>query len=343
MREKELNGKFINATKWATLTEFGSKLITPIINMILARLISPEAFGIVTTVTMITSFADMFTDAGFQKYLVQHEFESDVDKFQCANVAFITNIFISTILWLAIFLFRERIAIMVGNPGLGNVISVACIQLFLTSFSSIQMSLYKREFDFKTLFIVRMLSNFVPIVVTIPLAFWGFSYWSLIIGNIFIQLINAIVLTIKSTWKPNAFFSVEVLKSMLAFSIWTLLEAILIWFSSWIDVLIVGSIFSQYYLGLYKTSVSMVSMIISLITSSIVPVLFSTLSRLQNDSKEFNKMYFKIQRLMGVFIIPLGIGIYLYSDIATNIILGSQWIEASKIIGICALTISSNT
>ena len=63
--------------------------------MILARILAPEAFGVVATVTMIVSFAEMFTDSGFQKYLVQHEFESDEERYQNANVAFWTNFFIS--------------------------------------------------------------------------------------------------------------------------------------------------------------------------------------------------------------------------------------------------------
>ena len=69
-----------NATKWSTITEVIAKLISPITNMILARIISAEAFGVVATITMITSFADMFTDAGFQKYLVQHDFEDEDEK-----------------------------------------------------------------------------------------------------------------------------------------------------------------------------------------------------------------------------------------------------------------------
>ena len=68
----ELNDKVAKATKWSAVTEIVAKLITPITSMVLARLLTPEAFGVVTTLTMIITFAELFTDAGFQKYLVQH-------------------------------------------------------------------------------------------------------------------------------------------------------------------------------------------------------------------------------------------------------------------------------
>ena len=221
MNEDNLNKKIIKATKWSSITEIAAKLVTPVTNMILARILLPEAFGVAATVTMITSFAEMFTDSGFQKYLVQHEFKNVDEKYKNANVAFWTNFCISIILWGFIVIFSEQLAVLVGNPGLGKVISIACIQLPITAFSSIQMALYRRNFDFKTLFIVRIVSIFIPFVVTIPLALIGLSYWSLIIGSLTSQLSNAFILTIKSDWKPKFYYSIEILKEMFSFSIRT--------------------------------------------------------------------------------------------------------------------------
>lgn len=338
VKEKSLKNKFISATKWATITEITAKLVTPITNMILARVISPNAFGVVATVTMIMSFADMFTDAGFQKYLIQHEFKSEEDKFKNANVAFWTNLAISCFILIIIVIFRNQLASIVGNPGLGSVIAIASIQLILTSFSSIQMALYRREFDFKTLFIVRLIAIFIPFFITVPLAFANLSYWSIIIGGICTQLSNAIILTIKSKWKPQIFYKLELLKEMIGFSVWSLVEAISIWATVWVDMFIIGTSLNQYYLGIYKTATAMVNNIMSIVTSAIVPVLFSTLSRLKDDDEQFQNVYLTTQRAVSIFIFPLGVGIYLYSDLATKIILGNKWTEASCVIGVWALT-----
>lgn len=340
MNYNNFQDKVVSATKWSAITEVVAKLVIPLSNMILARILAPEAFGVVATVTMITSFADMFTDAGFQKYLIQHEFKNEDEKFSYANVAFITNFIVSILLWGIIILMRHEIARLVGNPGLGNVIAVASFQLILTSFSSIQMALFRRNFDFKSLFAVRLLAVCVPFVITLPLGLLGFSYWSIIIGNIFTQLSNALILTIKSKWKPKISYNYKILKKMLSFSIWTLIESISIWLTTWVDTFIIGSLLSQYYLGLYKTSTSMVNALMAIITSSTTTVLFSTLSRLQNDDSKFNYVFLKFQRLVSILIFPLGMGVYLYRDLATQIILGNQWKEASGIIGVWALTSS---
>ena len=74
----ELTTKTAIATRWSTFTEIAAKLISPITNMILARLLTPEAFGVVATINMVVSFADIFTDAGFQKFLRLNHFSCGI-------------------------------------------------------------------------------------------------------------------------------------------------------------------------------------------------------------------------------------------------------------------------
>lgn len=324
----------IYATKWSTITEIAAKLVAPISNMILARLLTPEAFGIVATATMVFSFADMFTDSGFQKYLIQHEFINDDNREHSTTVAFWTNMILSLLFWFVISIFSDQIAVLVGNPGLGKVIIVACMSLPLTSFSSIQMALYRRDFDFKTLFFVRMIAVVIPLVVTVPLAFATRSYWAIIIGTLCGNLSNAIVLTVRSSWKPRLYYNLGVLKEMLSFSIWSLIEAITVWLTNYIGVFVVGAYLSTYYLGVYKTSMNTVNQIMTLITSATASVLFSALSREQFNKKAFESTFFAFQRNVGLFLLPMGVGMLCYRRLITQILLGNQWKEAAGFIGL---------
>ena len=336
----DINKDIKNATKWSAYAELLAKLINPITSMVLARLLTPEAFGIVTTVTMIIVFAEIFTDAGFQKYLIQHDFDDQSVFKDNINVAFWTNLFLSLCIWGIIVLFDENIARLVGNPGLGYVISIASFSIPLEAFSSIQMALYKREFDFRTLFKTRLVSILVPLIITIPLAYIIRNFWAIICGTICSNLINAIVLTVYSKWKPTIFYSWKILKEMFSFSFWSLIEALSIWFTNYIDVFIVGIVLSQYYLGLYKTSITLVGQITAIVTSITTPVLFSALSRLQTDRVAFESMFFKFQKMVGMLIIPLGVGIYCFRDFITIILLGDKWMEASFFIGVWGLSSS---
>lgn len=334
----ELNNRIVKATKWSTITEVVAKLITPITSIVLARLLTPEAFGVVATLTMVITFAEIFTDAGFQKYLIQHEFVDDIDKEQSTNVAFWSNLIMSLFIWLVIGIFADPIAAMVGNPGLGHVLTIACVSIPLAAFSSIQMALYKRDLDFKTLFKVRIVGICIPLIVTVPLAFYLRSYWALVIGTIATNCANAVLLTVYSKWKPRFFYSFAKLKEMFSFSAWSVVEAVSIWLTGYVDVFIIGIYLNEHYLGLYKTSMTVVGQIMGLITAATTPILFSSLSRLQDDQNAFQTLFFKFQKLVGLLVMPLGVGIYCYSDLVTQILLGNQWLEASSFIGLWGLT-----
>lgn len=338
MSNENLNSKVVNATKWSVITEVAAKFVAPITTMVLARLLTPDAFGVLVTAQMVISFAEIFTDAGFQKYIVQHEFEDDDDKYKSTAVAFWSNLIMSLVIWLGISLFANHIAGFVGCEGNGIVIAISCVCIPLAAFSSIQMALFKREFDFKTLFWVRIVGIFVPFVVTIPLAFMTKSYWALVAGMISQNVINAVILIWKSKWKPKWYYSIQRFKDMFSFTMWSMLEAISIWLTSYFDIFIVGTMLSQHYLGLYRTSITTVGQITTLITAATTPVLFSSLSRLQNSREEFNTMFFKFQKLVGILIIPIGVSIYMFSDLITAILLGDQWMEASRFIGLWGLT-----
>ena len=101
-----INKKVINATKWSTMAEILSRISSPIVNMVLARILTPEAFGVVASISIVTSFADIFTDAGFQRYIIQHQYKDDEELDKGTNVAFWTNLMLSiTILLLNLFFY----------------------------------------------------------------------------------------------------------------------------------------------------------------------------------------------------------------------------------------------
>lgn len=334
---ENLNKKIVNATKWSTITEVMGKLVAPISSMVLARLLTPEAFGVVATLTMVITFAEIFTDAGFNRYLIQHEFKDEEDKDKSTNVAFWSNLTMSFLLWGIIVIFNAPLAELVGSPGLGHVLVVACVSIPIAAFSSIQMALFKRSLDFKTLFWRRLATILVPLCVTIPLAFWLRSYWALVIGSIVKHLVNAILLTVKSNWRPRRYYSFARLKEMFSFCFWSVVDHVLIWCSSYIDIFFIGKALNVYYLGIYKTSISTVGHFTSLITASVLPVVLPAISRLQDNIPKMRKTLLKFQKFTAVLLMPMGVGIFLFRDLVTDVMLGSQWTEAAPFIGLWSL------
>lgn len=339
----ELSQKTNNALKWSSITELLARLISPIINMILARILAPEAFGVLATITMVLSFAEIFVESGFQKFLIQHEFDSEEQERRYMTVAFWSNIIFAMLIWGVIAAFCESIAAWVGNDGLGRPLAVAGVAVPLYGVIGIQNCQLKKRLDFKKLFYVRIFSAFIPLFVTLPLALLGLDYWALIIGNTAGLLIQSVLLVSFGKFIPKLYFNWYILKDMLKIGVWTLLDGCVTWITAWVDSLLISKYMTEYYLGIYKNSVSTVNTLFAIITSALTPVLFSSLSKLQDNKKEFNETFLSIQKMLCLFLLPLAFGVFIYRDFATLVLFGNQWGEAADVIGWMSLSIAFRT
>lgn len=335
-----MDTKVVAAAKWSLITEILAKLITPVTNIILAHILAPTAFGILATIMMVISFAEMLADAGFQKFLVQYEFESEDEKQKNVSVAFISNIVLAIVLWLVIIIWRDELAILVGNEGLGFPLAIMGAMLPLGAFSSIQMAMYRRSFNFKFLLSIRMITIITPLFISIPMALAGFDYWSLIAGLLAAHLFTAIALCVRQEKLISIYFSSTVFRKMFSFSVWSLAEAFSIWLTAWVDTFIISHFLNAYYLGLYKMPTAIVTTVMAIATSSMAPVLFSALSRHQHNQVEFEKTFLTFQRYMALFLVPLGVGMFVYQDFIVEILLGPQWKLAGIVLGSWALSSS---
>ncbi len=328
--------KVKNATVWSFITELIAKIIVPVTNMILARLLIPEDFGLVATINMVITFADVLADSGFGQYLIQHKFEENEIFDNYAQVSFWSNLSISSTIWLLIFAFRNNVASFIGCDGYAIPLIIACIAVPLTSFN-VPNAILQKKLDYKSLFISRISLSLTSLIVSICLALIGFGYWSLIIGMLSSNVVKILVLMIRSKWHPRLCYSFSILKKMVSYSIWILLEAIMMWACTWLDILIVSRAFNSYYVGLYKTTQTTVTGVLSVVTASVNSIVFVTLSKLKDDPEVFKKAFYTFQKKLAIIVIPMGFGMFLCSRLVTQILLGSKWLEVSEFLGIWSL------
>lgn len=333
-----LNEKVRVATKWTFFAELFAKIISPVTGMILARLLTPEAFGVMASVMVVTSFAEIFADAGFQKYFVQHEFYNEEEKRRCFGTALTTSCIVAGLIWLLIICFARDIAILLGTAEVEDGIKVAGFALILTSYNGMQSAVFKRSFQFKLLFKLRMITLVVPLLVTIPLAYVGLGFWALIWGMIVQQGITCLVQSYYTDMPVLGSIDVHRLREMLSFTLWTLFESITIWFSTYGGMFLVGILLSSYYLGLYRGVLTITGAALGVITGAIVPVLFTALSRLQNNMVKFRSVFYGVQSRAALFLMPIGVLLMVFADVAVSILLGEKWHDGDFLFGVWSLT-----
>ena len=229
-------------------------------------------------------------------------------------------------------------AILVGNDGLGIPLAVMGAMIPLSAFSSVQMALYRRDFNFKFLLNIRLITILTPIVISIPMARMGYDYWSLIAGMLGAQLFTALALLKSRRNQIRLFFSGRVFMNMFSYSAWSLAEAFSIWLTAWVDTFIISRFLDAYYLGIYKMPMAIVTTVMAMATASLAPVLFAALSRVQHDQQAFSNTFFTFQRYMALFLVPIGVGLFVFQDFVVHLLLGPQWKLAGVVLGSWALS-----
>ena len=162
------------ASKWSAITQVMIKIITPLVSVILARILTPGDYGVVAIATMIVSFTEVFTDAGFKKFVIQYEGANNKQELsKIATVAFWSNLVLALFSYVIIFLSAPYLAVSLGNAQATNVIRLLSLGIIVHAFSGIQTALLQRELKFKTIFKVRFVATIVPAFASIPLAVLG--------------------------------------------------------------------------------------------------------------------------------------------------------------------------
>jgi O-antigen/teichoic acid export membrane protein len=325
-----------NALKWSFLSELAAKIVQPVVFVVLARLLTPEDFGVVAAAMMVISFSQIFWEAGMGKAVIQ----SQEDRNAVANTAFWINNFLG--------LFVAGVLISVSNPiaehifhdqRVGLVLQVMSIQVFLAALSAVHTALLQKDMHFKRLFWVRFATVSLPGLVSIPLALKGMGYWAIVFGTLAGQAIQVIVLWNMSTWRPSTRIDRDVGEKLVRFGSWVAFSGLLAWFYGWADSLIVGMYLGAKELGLYRTGSQLVVMIYAIIFSPVLPVLYSHLSKIQSNQQRANQGLVKVISIITFISIPLAFILYLSGGDISIFVLGSKWDGVGEIVSILALSV----
>lgn len=339
-KEREnLETKGKKSVKWSLFAEFFSKIANPLSTMVLARILTPEIFGIATAVTIVVSFCEALTESGFSRFLVQKDFKEEDTYKKSLFVSLITSLFFSSILFALILIFRTQISDYLGNNGYESILLVSCLQLPFTAFNSIFTANLKRTFKFNHMFVARVVNCLAPFIITIPLALLGFGPWSLVIGTIGGQIIQTPILIFFNRKVIKPYFSFKLFKETLALSFPMVVESFTVWVSAWLTTFIATQLFDTYTVGIVRVSSTTANSIFGVVSVAYTMVLFALLSRQKDDKDAFENTFYKIQSNGMAILIPLGIGAFFYSDLIVSIMLGSQWTSASFVIGVLSIAI----
>lgn len=317
IKEKAING-FI----WRVVQNSGTQIIGFVISIILARILSPDDYGLIAMITVFTNIAMVFINVGFSSSIIQRKDLTKVD----IDTMFYCGIILATVIYLLLFFCAPWISLFYGEPDLTVLLRVESLVVIVGSLYSVQQALLVRELQFKKSCFAGFVGVAVQGLIGICMAYLGFGVWALIAGTLSHSIACAIVMWIIVKWKPSFQFSFESFKSVFGFSSKMLFSELINTIFNNIRSIIIGKQYSSSDLAYYNKGYQFPTLIMTQVDGAMTTVLFSSLASLQEDWK--NKGLPALRRAMKLSLYicsPIMLGLFVVAKPLVLLLLTEKW------------------
>lgn len=322
MENRNIKGQVIDSLIWKLMERGGVQGIQFILQLILARLLTPDDYGIIAIIAIFITIANVFVQSGFNTALIQNK-ETDEKDF---SSVFYLSMLVALVLYVVLFFMSPIISRFYRVPELTKVIRVLSITLFFGAYNSIQNAVISKTMKFKKLFFSSSISVILSGSIGVVLAYLGFGVWALVAQQLINQFTIIIILSFIVDWHPKLIFSVERIKVLFGYG-WKLLVSSLIdTFYMNIRSLIIGKIYHPAVLGFYNRGDQFPQIIVSNINGSIQSVMLPALSSEQENKVRVKNMVRRAIVTSSFIIFPMMIGLAVVAEPLVKILLTDKWL-----------------
>lgn len=315
--------KTVSSLVWKLLERFGFHGIKMVIQIVLARILLPEQFGILSIMLVFTDFATIFVQSGLNTALIQRKNAEEKD----FSSVFWMSLGIASILYLLLFYSAPFIASCYSDDSLSSYLRVMGVILFGGAYNSVQVAFASKKYDFKSQFKCNFIAIVVSGIVSIFLAYKGYGVWSLIVQQLLWQYISCVLLAISVKWYPRLQFDKNVIKPLFSFGWKMFASSLLIRMNSFITNLIVGKKFSTEALGYYTRAANFPIAFSDVVVNAISSVALVSFSDTQDNVLEGRMWLKRYVRYSYLFISPLMIGLACVAPALVIVLLTDKWIS----------------
>lgn len=317
-----------------TLTSQGMMFVIQLAStMILARILTPQDYGMMAMVVSITGLASILSNLGLSTATIQR---AEITHEQVSTLFWI-NTAIGALVTVVIASLSPVVAWFYQTPELVWMM-LALSSNFLINGMTVQHSaLLNRQMKFYALAKIQVLSTLIGIGSAIVAAKYGMSYWALVINSVVTSVTSAIGMWLSSGWMPGMPRKSAEVRAMVKFGADIVGFNIINYFSRNLDNILIGRYHGGAELGFYSKAYQLLMMPITNLRDPMNRIAMPALSRLQNDPEKYKDYYKKYISILSFVTMPLVVFLFVFSDSIINIFLGEKWLPSSELFKILAI------
>lgn len=311
----------ISGMFWTFSERMAAQIVSVVVAIVLARLLTPTEYGTVSLVTIFIAIANVFVTNGFGTALIQKEKADELD----FSTVFYFGIIFSLGMYMALFVLSEPIASFYGMPILVPILRVLSIKVPISAINSVQQAYVSRHMIFKRFFWATLFGTLVSAVVGIAMAYCGFGAWSLVGQELTNTIIDTIVLWFTVKWRPILAFSFNRLKSLFGYGWKLLVQALLNTLYGNLRSLVIGKVYTSEDLAFYTKGSRYPNLIVTNVDTAMGKVLFPAMSKEQQDFSRIKSVARRSTKLCSFIMSPLLMGFAACGDTFVKLILTDKW------------------
>ena len=315
------------------LESFGMQGIAFVVNIIIARVLDPSDYGVLTMLIVFIAIAQVFIQNGLTTSLIRQKTIKSLDYVS----VFWFNLGFSFILYLILFFSAPIIAQFYSMPELTKPLRILSLLLFPSAFLSVQQAVVARNMAFKQSMICSLVSTFISGSVGIALAYYGAGYYALVFQQLSSQIALVILLFFVVKWTPSWNFSFDTIKIHYNFGWKLILSSFLETGYNNLRTLIIGKQYTPDALGYYQRGKQFPELLMNAVNGSIQSVMLPVLSESQHDTIHMKAMLKKSINLSTFIIFPAMAGLAAVAPALISLLLTEKWLFCVPFLQICCI------
>ncbi|WP_223634451.1 lipopolysaccharide biosynthesis protein [Planococcus sp. 4-30] len=320
--QPSLKKKTIGGLAWSFGDLVGNQGIQFLIQIILARMLLPEHFGLIGMILVFIALCNSLVDSGFTQALIRERNASQADY----STVFYFNLLISVMIYGILYAAAPVISSFFGEPQLVSLVRVLSIGIVINSLAIIPKAMFAKEVNFKAQAAINLSASIISGVIAIGLAIAGYGVWSLVLRQLSLNAIQSLLFVFTKKWIPSLVFSVASFKRLFGFGWKLLVSGLIDTFYTNVYFLIIGRQYSAAQLGFY-TNASRFSEIVSQnLAATILRVTYPVLSSIQNEHERLKQSYKNITKLAAFLIFPMMVGMAAVGEPLVLLVFGEKWL-----------------
>lgn len=336
MAVENLGKKARKGVVWSAVETFSAQIVQLMVSIILARLLTPDVFGIIGMLSIFMALSDSIVDSGFGNALMQKKDRSHTDY----STVFYFNLFISLLIYVIMFVAAPYIAGFYDMPLLTDVTRIISLRFIISGLILVQVTKLTIELNFKKLTKIKVAAVLLSGLVGVTFAYNGYGVWALVAQQLSYALFQCIFIWLFSGWSPSLCFSLKSFRKLFRYGSRLLLTGFYGQIFENINNLVIGKFYSPHLLGFYTKAHSLVQFPSSNITVIIYRVSFPVMCEMQDDDERLSNAIHQLIKQTYFIVFPLMLGMMACSAPLIDVLLSSKWAECVPYMQILCIAMS---